>query len=202
MTMGYVKFASILACALGLANSAHVVDSASTNEVQSLKAENSLLKASLDTLESRMTKMEDGMTKMENRTTKMEEERDAPVVIFDCTTGPTTNQNGIIGFNYCFGLEVMDLSGTFVAQYRGLYRFTFTTSVIYNFSTPGDNVRVNLKVDGETVAYLFERHLDDPCGGHHQASINTIQNFDIGQVVTVELETTYQRHAWVVRGRA
>ena len=44
MTMGYFKFASILlACALGLA---HVVDSASTNEVQSLKAENSLLKAS------------------------------------------------------------------------------------------------------------------------------------------------------------
>ena len=84
----------------------------------------------------------------------------------------------------------MDLSGTFVAQYRGLYRFTFTTSVIYNICTPGDMVRVNLKVDGETVAYLFERHLEDPCGGHHQASINTIQNLQIGQVVTVELETS------------
>ena len=87
MTMGYVKFASILACALGLANSAHVVDSASTNEVQSLKTENSLLKASLDTLESRMTKMEDGMTKMENRTTKMEEVLD--LVSFDCTVSGT-----------------------------------------------------------------------------------------------------------------
>ena len=76
-------------------------------------------------------------------------------------------------------------SGTFVVPQSGWWRFTFNPTV--SLSTSGNrDVYITLKVDGVAAATSTILPTDSGTSGFFPMAINTIQQVDAGQSVTIE----------------
>merc|ERR1712010_54836 len=111
---------------------------------------------------------------------------DSPTV-FDCYLSDDWSTDGIIQFNGCdVDLTTGDpWKGSFSIPTAGLWRFSFNAGDVY-FPPSGFGI-IYLKVDGTTVARLQTNPTDDGSDtSEFTMSLNTVQNLQVGQTVTIE----------------
>ena len=114
---------------------------------------------------------------------KLSEQVDLAKETFDCYRTSDWATEGVISFNGCsVDTTTGDpWTGAFTIREPGIYRFTFTGQLYYYAATGGGYVFI--KVDGVSVAAgKIYGHTSDV----FMLSLNTVQQLDVGQIVTVE----------------
>ena len=139
-------------------------------------------------------KLEEKSSELEQELIKIQNELDGPAEAFDCYRTSTLAVSSIIPFEYCSVLTVtgFPLDGTFEVSKAGIYRFTFTGDVSLPSSESDPWGFVFLKVDGSQVASALldpeyvHGNFTASYGTAIMISLNTIQQLEAGQVVSIE----------------
>jgi len=138
--------------------------------------------AETDSTRARMSELEEKNNELEKRMAEVDPTRE----IFDCYLTDIWKTNGIITFDGC-SVDMTNgdpRGGLFVVVEPGVYRLTFTGHTYYPSSRWAS---VYMKVDGEVVA-AAEHDVGDGLAFHVTSTlvINTLQQLEVGQTVTVE----------------
>jgi len=112
---------------------------------------------------------------------------DSPTV-FDCYLSEIWDTDGIIQFNGCdVDLTTGDpWKGSFTIPTEGLWHFSFNAGYVYFPSADDPYGYIYLKVDGTIVANSFTNPTDDGTASWFTMSLNTVQDLQVGQTVTIE----------------